>query len=92
MTRMMGDVDVLNTRELPAFCDDVVDMEGLRECPVSWVLATGVDSAGLPYDRPVRALADRVGIDCVSFPVGHTVYREEPSAFVEGLEHCREQD
>lgn len=97
MTRVLGNVEILFARELPEFCDYAVDMEGLGDCPVPWALATGADSAGRPYDRPARVLANRVGVDCVSFPGGHTSYQEDPSAFtrrltflVKELERCRE--
>lgn len=84
MTRMLQNVELLITRELPAFClhwsPDVV---ALRESPVPWVLAVGADSAGRPYDRPARALAELTGTACVGFPGGHTVYQEQHHAFVE---------
>jgi pimeloyl-ACP methyl ester carboxylesterase len=100
MTRMLGNVDVLITRELPAFCFDYdVDTPAIRSSMVPWVLAVGDDSAGLPYDRPAKVLSERTAVDCVIFPGGHTVYQEDPAAFAERLvelvrelEQCREQD
>ena len=74
MTRMLGNVDVLINRELPAFCFDYdVDTPALRSNVVPWVLAVGDDSAGRPYDRPAKVLSERAAVDCVSFPGGHAV-------------------
>lgn len=91
MTRMLGNAEVLIGRELPAFCFDYeVDVEALRVSEVPWVLAGGADSTGKPYDRPGKVLAERIGVEHVEFPGGHTIYQDAPEAFVARLTEVME--
>lgn len=86
MTRMLGNVELLIMRELPELCLRwSPDLEAIRASTVRWVLGVGADSAGRPYDRPARRLAELTGAACVGFPGGHTAYQDEPRAFMERL-------
>lgn len=86
LTRMLQNVELLIMRELPELClHSSPEIEALRASTVRWVLGVGADSAGRPYDRPARRLAELTGVACVGFPGGHTAYQDDPRAFVDRL-------
>lgn len=86
MTRMLTNADILVRREMLDLCLEFeADRDALASADVPWVLATGAASVGKPYHRPARVLGEAIGVPCVEFPGGHTVYQDTPEEFVDAL-------
>lgn len=85
MFRLMGNVDILLTRELPVFMSYQPDLKALETVTIPWCLATGHDSVGRPYYRPAHVLSERFGVPCQEFPGGHTPYQTHPREFADLL-------
>jgi pimeloyl-ACP methyl ester carboxylesterase len=85
MTRQLGNAAVLFDTELPEVFTWRPDMAGLRAATVPWALAVGEASAGKPYDRPTRVIADLAGVPVLGFPGGHTAYLQHPERFADRL-------
>jgi pimeloyl-ACP methyl ester carboxylesterase len=63
----------------------VPDTALLREVPTRVVVGIGEESAGQLCDRAARALADRLGVQPVLFPGGHTGFADRTDAFAARL-------
>lgn len=85
MTRILGNAAITFRRELPEFVNYEPDITALKAVRVPWCLATGHDSAGRPYDLPAHTLSARLGVACLEFPGGHTVYQQQPEDFTRRL-------
>lgn len=85
MIRQLGNVELLMDVELPAALSWRADLDGLRRAGSPMVLATGEASAGKPYERPARVIADRLQVPHTTFPGGHTAYVEMPEIFAADL-------
>lgn len=85
MVRQLGNVDLLMNTELPAALSWRADIDGIRRADSPIVLATGEASAGKPYERPARVIADRLEAAHTTFAGGHTAYVEAPEIFADNL-------
>ncbi|WP_181782752.1 alpha/beta fold hydrolase [Pseudonocardia pini] len=61
----------------------VPDVEALRHSRI--VVGIGRDSAGQLCDRACRALAERLAVEPVLFPGGHTGFADDPTTFAPAL-------
>ena len=76
MTRQLLNAGHLLRAEMPLALDHVPPLDRLADVPVPWCVAIGRDSAGRPYDRPGRVIAERAGVACVEVAGGHTEYSD----------------
>jgi pimeloyl-ACP methyl ester carboxylesterase len=85
MTRQLLNAGYMLRTEMPLALDWLPPLDRLADVPVPWCVAIGRDSAGRPYDRPGRVIAERAGVGCVGVPGGHTDYIDHPAGFAEAL-------
>jgi pimeloyl-ACP methyl ester carboxylesterase len=85
MTRQLLNAGHLLRTEMPLALGWLPPLDRLADVPVPWCVAIGRDSAGRPYDRPGRVIAERAGVGCVGVPGGHTDYIDHPAGFAEAL-------
>jgi pimeloyl-ACP methyl ester carboxylesterase len=85
MARQLLNAGHMLWTEMPLALDWLPPLDRLADVPVPWCVAIGRDSAGRPYDRPGRVIAERAGVGCVEVPGGHTDYLEHPAGFAEAL-------
>ncbi|MFE2140803.1 alpha/beta fold hydrolase [Streptomyces sp. NPDC059456] len=79
--RTMANLPYFVERIVPAFMGHAPDVDRLAAVSDRLVLAGGRDSRGeLPY-RPAAFLAERLGLDLVHFPGGHTGLTTHPGEF-----------
>ncbi|MEU8061200.1 alpha/beta fold hydrolase [Microbispora bryophytorum] len=83
--RTMADMPYFLGRIVPSFMAYTPDVDRLEALSDRLVLAAGADSQGeLPY-RPAAFLAERLGVELVHFPGGHTGLSTHPAEFGELL-------
>ncbi|MEU8273143.1 alpha/beta fold hydrolase [Microbispora bryophytorum] len=83
--RTMADMPYFLGRIVPSFMAHTPDVDRLEALSDRLVLAAGADSQGeLPY-RPAAFLAERLGVELVHFPGGHTGLSTHPAEFGELL-------
>ncbi|MEU7883321.1 alpha/beta fold hydrolase [Microbispora bryophytorum] len=83
--RTMADMPYFLGRIVPSFMAYTPDVDRLEALSDRLVLAAGADSEGeLPY-RPAAFLAERLGVELVHFPGGHTGLSTHPAEFGELL-------
>ncbi|GAA2908891.1 hypothetical protein GCM10010517_75340 [Streptosporangium fragile] len=83
--RTMANMPYFLGRIVPSFMAYAPDLDRLAALSDRLVLAGGAESRGeLPY-RPAAFLAERLGMELIHFPGGHTGLSTHPAEFAELL-------
>jgi pimeloyl-ACP methyl ester carboxylesterase len=85
MKRQSGNWEYMMRYEVRSFIDYVPDLARIAGNDIRIALAAGADTRGQYFHRTSIAIAERLGVDCVEFPGGHSGASEVPAAFAAKL-------
>jgi pimeloyl-ACP methyl ester carboxylesterase len=85
LARIRANLDVFLEHELRQYTATEIDLDALRPVAGRLVPAAGAGSGDSFPARPVRVLADRLGLEVAEFPGGHVAYTTEPVPFAARL-------
>ncbi|CAN5335270.1 alpha/beta hydrolase [soil metagenome] len=83
--RVSGNMDFFFKHEYIPFARYVPDLDRIRENKVHMVTAVGRDSDNSQYVQSTRALASKLGCECIEFPGQHDVSFYMPEEFAKAV-------
>jgi acetyltransferase/esterase len=91
LKRQSGNWEYMMKYEVRSFIDYVPDLSRIASNNIRIALTAGVDTQGQYFHRASTIIAERLGVDDVEFPGGHSGATEVPGAFAVKLQGLLER-